>query len=339
MKTNNLNGEFIQFPIGRDAVPPIPHPGIPGAPASIQLAMTEACPMRCVHCDLWKTKNQHLELDTKQWISVVDQLNSWLPHRHLHFTGGEPFLREDFLEVVGHAVNQCGFVVSANTSGVMLRESHLEAVAAAGFNGLIFSLDGMEERNGEIRGNPTVFARNLRHMEWLRHRMFITIATVILKQNLDQLSDLVRLAVHVGAAGIGFQPLFQNFGASPAEEWFNTSSIWPEADKAGRAIDEIIQLKEEGYPVLNTVSHLNLMKEYFASPVHLPQYHCLVGETNLAVSPYGEVRLCYQMAPIGNVKDTTLENLWNGHEASQRRATIDGCTRSCSIMNCNYNEV
>jgi MoaA/NifB/PqqE/SkfB family radical SAM enzyme len=80
------------------------------------------------------------------------------------------------------------------------------------------------------------------------------------------------------------------------------------------------------------------MKQYFRSPTTLPGYKCLVGETNLAISPYGEVRLCYQMEPVGNVRESPLRSLWSGTPAIALRGVIDGCRRSCSIMNCNYNE-
>jgi MoaA/NifB/PqqE/SkfB family radical SAM enzyme len=310
------------------------------APTSVQLALTEACPMRCIHCNLWQTKRQNEELPTEKWMGIIDDLADWLPHRHLHFTGGEPFLRKDFLEIVRYASTEHDFVVSSNTSGVLIRQSNLYEIIDAKFNGLIFSIDAMDELHGKIRMNKSVFANNLKWMDILRHHMYITIATVIMENNLDDLIELVKFSKKVGAAGIAFQPLFQNFGAEPDSNWFKSSKIWPKApEKVTEIIDEIIEMKNQGYLVLNSVNQLKLYKKYFCFPKEMYEYQCLVGETNLAVSPYGEVRLCYNMPPIGNVKTDMLSVLWTSQMAAQRRSIIDGCHKSCSIMNCNYNEL
>ena len=93
-----------------------------------------------------------------------------------------------------------------------------------------------------------------------------------------------------------------------------------------------------GYPILNSPRHLELMKQYFRSPQQLVGYRCQVGHTNLAISPYGEVRICYQMEPIGNVGQQRLKDLWEGEQARACRDTIASCDRGCCIMNCNYNE-
>jgi MoaA/NifB/PqqE/SkfB family radical SAM enzyme len=296
--------------------------------------------MRCIHCDLWKTRRRHEELDTAAWLRIIDELADWPPIRHVHFTGGEPLLRSDFVTVVHHAARVRGLCVSANTSGALITERRARELIDSGINGLVFSIDGDDSLHGQIRGRPRIYGSNLKWMELFRQRFYVTIATVIMKKNLHQLPELVDFAVRVGAAGIGFQPLFQNFGQDRDERWFETNPNWPNDPIAvDAALDQLIAKKQAGFPVLNTAKHLELMKEYFRSPARLPGYKCLVGETNLAISPYGEVRLCYQMDPIGNVRGSHLHSIWSGPAAVALRSVIDRCQRSCSIMNCNYNDV
>ena len=341
INTMTISNENTTIRIGRKQIPPVDSASkVPLSPTSVQLALTEACPMRCIHCDLWQTKNQHLELSTSMWKHVIDDLGCWLMHRDLHFTGGEPFLRKDFLELVRYAKSQHNFCISANTSGVMITESILDKVIEAGFNGLIFSIDGVDGLHGKIRGNNKVFEQNLKTMEALRHHMFVSIATVIMEPNLDEFCRLIDFAIEVGAAGIGFQPLFQNFGADRDPEWFKKSPIWPkDPDHVVDVLDAIISRKESGAPVLNSFAQLNLFKHYFHSPLEIHEYRCLVGETNLAISPYGDVRLCYQMDPVGNVTEAMPSEIWTNDTAAFRRDIINQCNRSCSIMNCNFNEI
>jgi MoaA/NifB/PqqE/SkfB family radical SAM enzyme len=95
----------------------------------------------------------------------------------------------------------------------------------------------------------------------------------------------------------------------------------PEA--ASRAIDELIGLKRQGWPIMNTVEHLELMKRYFRAPdqtyskvrshdLQLDSRHCRAAVSDFDIASNGDVRLCYRMDPIGNVRSADPEDLWEG---------------------------
>ncbi len=65
---------------------------------------------------------------------------------------------------------------------------------------------------------------------------------------------------------------------------------------------------------------------------------CQIAWVNLFISSNGDVRICPNMDAIGNVKNQDIEDIWNNPKAQSIRDKIDKCTRSCKILNCNFNE-
>lgn len=63
---------------------------------------------------------------------------------------------------------------------------------------------------------------------------------------------------------------------------------------------------------------------------------CKVAFSCLVINDEGEMRICRQMEPIGNIKDTLPSEAWNSEKAERVRCAIKKCTRDCRILNCNY---
>jgi len=87
------------------------------APARMDLALTYRCNLKCPKCYVGDRKIGR-ELDTAEWIKVYEVLwKAGVPQ--VVFTGGEPTLREDLVELVGEADE---FVTGLVTNGTRLTE-------------------------------------------------------------------------------------------------------------------------------------------------------------------------------------------------------------------------
>ena len=87
------------------------------APARMDLAITYRCNLRCPKCYL-PDINTMSELATNNWKIVLDKL--WrIGIPQVVFTGGEPTLRDDLLELIDAASH---FVTGLVTNGTKLRE-------------------------------------------------------------------------------------------------------------------------------------------------------------------------------------------------------------------------
>jgi MoaA/NifB/PqqE/SkfB family radical SAM enzyme len=84
-------------------------------PLTAHIKFTENCQAKCVSCDYWKSRWED-SMDTARAIRLVNEVGE-AGIRNLRFTGGEPFLRRDFFEILrqSHAASSAMFELSRLT--------------------------------------------------------------------------------------------------------------------------------------------------------------------------------------------------------------------------------
>jgi MoaA/NifB/PqqE/SkfB family radical SAM enzyme len=139
----------------------------------------------------------------------VEQLGQFPAPPTVHFGGyGEPLAHSRFLDMVRLA-KKTGARVEVTTNGTLLDADTAMALIELELDRLVVSIDGVtSESYGLIRvdGNLEQVVKNLRYLRWLKARRGgqrinpqVGIAFVAMKRNVDDLSELPRLATHVGA--------------------------------------------------------------------------------------------------------------------------------------------
>jgi len=190
------------------------------------------------------------------------------------------------------------------------------------------SLDGIGDTHTTIRGREAFFERTSRTLETLRRvraeerlRFAIRLKTVIMRQNLHDVSNVARFAAEKGME-VFYQAIEQNYNTPEDPLWFQTSANWPDdSTKAVEAVNRLIELKRGGLPICNSYQQLQAMVPYFREPgamrvtiqshtAHLRRPACSAS-TNIQVQPNGDVLTCYSMPPVGNIKQTSLRQIWN----------------------------
>ena len=99
-------------------------------PISGSIELTFRCNLRCVHCycNLPQNDRQAIEteLETDEVYRLLDQIAEagclWLL-----ITGGEPFLRDDFLDIYTYAKKK-GFITTLFTNGTLLNKDLADAL-------------------------------------------------------------------------------------------------------------------------------------------------------------------------------------------------------------------
>ncbi len=306
-------------------------------PSSIHLCVTHNCCLSCKHCDIWKIKDEGKELTTEQLKDAIFRLKKWLGSFNLNISGGEPFLRDDLIDVIKFS-QKIGVAITVTTNGVLINKEMAERIAKSGIKNLNISLDGFEERHDYIRNKKGVYDKAIKAINYFKDfNIPIYLATVITKHNLEELSNIVGWAKTNNLDGINFQPLMQNFGAEYDANWHSKSEFWPEdEEKIENSINKIIELKKKGMLIINSIKQLELMKVYFKNPCEHASLRCIVGEKNFSINEYGDVMLCFFKKPIGNIMKEYPKNIWDSEEAKIRREQIDLCKRNCDLLNCNF---
>jgi MoaA/NifB/PqqE/SkfB family radical SAM enzyme len=165
-----------------------------------KIKLTSRCNLRCVMCKYWQTESEET-LGSARWRDVFAELAD-LGCRKLHFSGGEVFLRRDFLDLV-EAARTRGLKVNMTTNGTLIDRASARRIVDLGVNSVSISLDAPgATAHDRIRGQRHAFKRSLRTIRRLRagsERLRIRINFVVMRQNFRRLPAMVRLAGELGA--------------------------------------------------------------------------------------------------------------------------------------------
>ena len=123
--------------------------------------ITRMCNLRCVHCyndsGLDKAPN---EVTTEQAKTVLDDLAQFDVPSVL-FSGGEPLMRPDLLELIGYA-GQCGLRTVISTNGTLITADIAKQIKQQGVSYVGISLDGIGKINDKFRKVDGAFDKTVR---------------------------------------------------------------------------------------------------------------------------------------------------------------------------------
>jgi 12,18-didecarboxysiroheme deacetylase len=117
---------------------------------------TQKCNLKCVHCYAQSEDRDYAgEMSTDEAKVMIDDLASW-GAPVLLFSGGEPTLRRDLLELMRYAKGK-GMRVVISTNGTQITPEKAAQYAEVGLSYVGVSLDGGPETHDKFRGIPGSF--------------------------------------------------------------------------------------------------------------------------------------------------------------------------------------
>jgi len=160
-------------------------------PLALIAEITYRCPLHCVYCsnplDLAAVNS---ELSTEKWIDIFQQSGK-LGMLHAHFTGGEPLVRPDLVELIAGA-RASGLYTNLITSGVGLGEARLQAFVDAGLDHIQISFQDSREGAANWIAGAKAHAHKIELSRTIRqHKIAFTVNLVIHRQNIDHLEEMI----------------------------------------------------------------------------------------------------------------------------------------------------
>ncbi len=126
--------------------------------------VTKKCNLRCIHCyahaDSAGTDD---ELSTEEGKKLIDDLAGFGSPVIL-FSGGEPLMRPDLIELAAYAVEK-GMRAVISTNGTLITHKVASELKKIGLSYVGISLDGMEGVNDRFRGIKGAFRRAIEGVE------------------------------------------------------------------------------------------------------------------------------------------------------------------------------
>ena len=128
--------------------------------------MTQRCNLKCVHCyahALDENAANAQELNTDQAKTMINDLAAYGAPVML-FSGGEPLVRKDLVELAHHATSK-GMRAVISTNGTLITKEKAKELKAVGLSYVGISLDGMEDVHDHFRGVKGSYKKALQGIE------------------------------------------------------------------------------------------------------------------------------------------------------------------------------
>jgi len=306
-----------------------------------------------------KGTKERNELSADEFIHVISQIPRFAL---ITFTGGEPFVKKDALEVVKYALGKHGCNIITN--GVMLTEEHVQAFVDKRLLLAGVSVDGIGHYHDQLRGMKGAFDKtthNLKLLQEYKNRKrtrypLLDIKTVITQENIGMLEDIYQYAVDMKADFFTLSPLkvtniqFQaNFidDLKDGKLW-SPITVTPYIDPKilVQKIAKIIEnsrnkkIKIRFYPIAQTAEG---METHFDNTRRLIDRYkpCLVPWSSLQISPTGDAYPCIAYK-TGNIRESKLMVLWNSIRFREFRKQLravglfPGCAGCCYLKERNH---
>ncbi len=304
--------------------------GFPGRVEALSMEVTRRCVARCVMCNIWRMRPTTPELQAGDWLKLLeDPVLSKL--KELDITGGEPFLRNDLVDLllgIGRLKSThlgCLSSVAITTNGLLtdkvlddvgrviapLEEVGVDLVFACGCDAVGPTHDRIRNFAGAWRRlNATL--EGLQALRTKHPSLTLGIKTTVTRFNIDELDQICRYADERGLFTI----------ISP---FIITANRY---DNVGRQVDLGFSSEE-----------LQKLRDFYRSPLFQWDYYrnellrfldsgrmakpCSAGFNYLFIRSTGELYACPIIDNLlGNVRDTPLESLIRSRAAARFRRKV-----------------
>lgn len=295
-------------------------------PLTVHLDPTFRCTSRCIFCYDSSGGDHGLnEMTTDELKKVIDGCRE-LDVFEITFGGGEPFIRNDFLELLRYVKQQrLRFYILSN--GTLITKEvarELSGIMDRRFDKIQVSLDGPNpEIHDRQRGVPGTFEKTISGIRNLMENGIMPVVnTVLTKINYEYIPDMIPFLINQGIQVyrvLRLHPL----GRCKDLRVYNELKLAPEQTES--IFEFLFQQREELVGQLQLSNDhacifpmsARLLRSNVRSLPGIPpaSYACGAGTSKLSIGPDGSVYPCAYMyefpeLKIGSVRENSMKELW-----------------------------
>lgn len=296
-------------------------------PYSAMLKITSACNLRCKHCFYSGTPeiyNSDCDYNIDEWINIVNFLVDEFNILNLIITGGEPFLKKDFLKLIKH-VKQKSIPLVIQTNGTLLDEKVVDELATLLYcktDSIQISLEASNADAHElIRGKGT-FDKTIKAIKLLRVKNIpVQLNLTLTSISAPTIKDIFKLCVDLGISNVSinrFTVCFEEqeyLNLSLEELFYYSSQIYQELEKYPMINARIKALNI--FDFLKNDYGRDLVDEFLLkNPDRVRLKRCLAchNHNKLTIASNGNVYLCSmdesEETILGNIREKNLVEIW-----------------------------
>jgi radical SAM protein with 4Fe4S-binding SPASM domain len=282
------------------------------------------------------------KMELSDWKMLADELSAHQISSML-IRGGEPFMFPGIIELLEY-IHGKGMFISIDTNGTLLKDYAADLLRIGDIH-ITISVDGPEEIHDQVRGVPGCFKKTEEGLLFLNeleksstNKISRSICFTISPYSLHGLGEMPDVARRLGIKTLVIVPynyitqklgiryekeLRENLGCS-AFSWqgfqHNDSGVdVAEFQKQYRKyLAGLGDIYSYPYLALTDDEYQNWFQD---AKIPVKTFPCSNVEKLIDIQPNGDANFCVDTPDyiIGNVKESTLEELWNSERAQKFR--------------------
>ncbi|MCK8603271.1 radical SAM protein [Desulfoferrobacter suflitae] len=363
-----MNYSFLyqQIVNGYSSLPLHLLPGYSLPPLQLFLEVTYNCNLSCDFCQFLQSSDSgsmpasanRFELSIGECHNIVEQAP---PTAVISFTGGEPFVKAGFADLLGAASERNKTHIFTN--GTRIGGKTAESLVDLGSRNLLtpglilvgISLEGLADTHNRITGRPWAYAKTIEGLHSLAHYKasknrkypLIELKTVISENNVRELYAIYQVAKQCrvdifNVMAMSMLPQASRTGRCAAGSYLEPPPpVKPVApvilEEQLRRIQEDaarseIQLRTtpQGFDFREIINHYHDKRR-------LAGYRCYYPWYGVGISAYGDLLIC-PYTVTGNVREHRIKTLLNNRRARifrkhlQAARIFPGCWGCCMLV-------
>ncbi len=331
-------------------------------PEQLYIDLTNKCNLACLACwhrspllnraDIpphWDTK---YELPVDRVFSLIDEAESMGVRKVIYSGGGDPLLYRDIFEVLKYTSAK-GLRILLVSNLTMANEETIRRIVESGVNQLLVNLWAGSPSTYVATHPGTTKETFFKVLELLR--LFaelrrgpsdpeLIMSNVVFAKNYEDVENMVRLAMDVGASDIWFQTV----DVDCAE----MRDLLLSADQIKKLVNDLKIIKQKFAPLLADYQKAILNLGDFLEKLNnsrAPEgiYHsdiidtmpCYMGWAGCRILANGDLVPCCKADrhPLGNILDRSFDEVWNSKRYNEFRRKAKSYSKSdpyFSKINC-----
>lgn len=302
-------------------------------PFSLLAELTHRCPLHCPYCsNPLELARKESELSTEDWCRVLSEAAN-LGVVEVHFSGGEPLLRDDLEILISHT-NSLEMYTNLITSGIGLTTEKAIRLRDSGLANVQISFQAGEAKLSDIIGGYKAFEKKKAAVKAVKTAgMHLSLNIVLHRMNIDHLDEMIKLAEEVGAERLELaNTQYYNWALLNRDRLLPTREQVKYASKI---------YKEAKMRLAKKMEIIWVIPDYYAS-VPKP---CMGGwgAIGLTVAPDGVVLPCPTAGVINtlsfeNVRNSSLRTIWYESESFNRFRGDEWMPEPCRSCNLKHED-
>lgn len=302
---------------------------------TFQWHITDICNYRCKHC--YQDSYVDNGVSITEQIYFLNKLEEFVKacrnekqsfQAHINFTGGEPFLRKDFFQLIRKAQEKRLFTFGILSNGYLPSNEELKELKNLKPKFVQISLEGDKVTNDNIRGNGSFDEICFALKTYSKIKIPLIVSFTANSQNYKQLSKVVKIA-----------------------RKYKVDKVWTDRYLPKDATDKLIlttkQTKElfevilkekrrsKFYPFSKTQISSHRALQFLVSGGK--PYKCSAGNELLAILPNGDIFPCRRLPiKIGNLKSDDLMSIYQTNDKLIEIHNPKNLDKNC--LDCYYKE-